>query len=281
MSRERPDYEFEGFEAPRYTPTPDQLFDELLAPGLLTEAELRVLLYIVRRTFGWKKDSDTISLAQITDGIFRRDGERLDWGAGVAKSSAVRAVKGLAEKGIILATRNQSAERGFEATTYALRLRQPLSQHESKVVTPLSHGETSPPRPLSQHETRASITVKQALVSPRNIQERSFQETKKQEESNLTDAGATETTRYSPWIAGIIDDYSNELGEPQSTAINISRALRLWHSSGLAEIEFVEKLRQARDLTRRAQGAQGTGTIGRKMAYFFTVVADQTSVEQS
>src|SRR3954447_25987413 len=99
-------YRFSGFVTPRYTPTPDQLFDELLAPGLLTEAELRVLLYIVRRTFGWKKDCDDISLSQITRGIVRRDGTRLDWGAGVAKSTAVRAIKGLVEKSVILATHN-------------------------------------------------------------------------------------------------------------------------------------------------------------------------------
>src|SRR5436305_14963330 len=105
MPRSAEPFHFGGFVAPRYTPTPDQLFDELLAPGRLTEAELRVLLYIVRRTFGWKKDSDTISLAQITDGIVKRDGTRLDWGAGVAKSSAVRAVKGLEAKGVIVAQR--------------------------------------------------------------------------------------------------------------------------------------------------------------------------------
>src|SRR3954451_97018 len=123
MAQSSSGFVFGGFDAPRYTPTPDQLFDELLAPGLLTEAELRVLLYIVRRTFGWKKESDAISLGQITDGVIKRDGERLDWGAGVAKSSAVRAIKGLVAKGIIVAQRNRSRERGYEATTYALRLR--------------------------------------------------------------------------------------------------------------------------------------------------------------
>ena len=89
MSKKPDGFVFAGFDSPRYTPTPDQIFDELLAPGLLTEAELRVLLYIVRRTFGWKKELDNISLSQITGGIVRRDGTRLDWGAGVAKSSRV------------------------------------------------------------------------------------------------------------------------------------------------------------------------------------------------
>src|SRR6476660_1647951 len=116
---------FGGFDAPRYTPTPDQPFDELLAPGLLTEAELRVLLYIVRRTFGWKKDYDDISLSQITRGIVRRDGSRLDWGAGVAKSTAVRAVRGLVEKGIVVATHNYREDGGDDTKSYTLRVKEP------------------------------------------------------------------------------------------------------------------------------------------------------------
>jgi hypothetical protein len=149
------DFHYDGFSAPNYTQVPDDVFD-VLAPQL-SEAELRVLLYIIRRTFGFKKHADSISLKQLVEGIRTHDGRVLDSGAGVAKSSAVRAVKGLVEKGIVAAQRNQSRERGFEATTYALRFKSD---------------------PLSHHETRgASSPVKQALVSPRNIQETVLQET--------------------------------------------------------------------------------------------------------
>lgn len=56
---------------------PDGLFDILLPR--LSGAELKVLLYIVRRTFGWKKNSDRISLSQFENGITRKTGEvRLD-----------------------------------------------------------------------------------------------------------------------------------------------------------------------------------------------------------
>jgi hypothetical protein len=48
---------FEGFSRPNYTQVPDELFDVLMPD--LTEAELRVLLYIIRRTFGFKKDSES------------------------------------------------------------------------------------------------------------------------------------------------------------------------------------------------------------------------------
>ena len=55
--------QFPGFRSPNYTMVPDDLFDDLMAG--LSGAELKVLLYIIRRTFGFKKHSDDISLNQI------------------------------------------------------------------------------------------------------------------------------------------------------------------------------------------------------------------------
>jgi hypothetical protein len=52
---------FRGFLSPNYTSVPDELFDELLPE--LSGSELKVLLYIIRRTFGFKRDADTISLS--------------------------------------------------------------------------------------------------------------------------------------------------------------------------------------------------------------------------
>ena len=87
---------FEGFISPRYTQVPDEMFDELMAH--LSGAELKVLLYIIRRTFGFKKDSDNISLKQICHGIITRDGEVLDHGTGLSLSTVQIALKGLIEK---------------------------------------------------------------------------------------------------------------------------------------------------------------------------------------
>lgn len=134
---------FEGFGAPNTTPVPDIVFD-VLAPDL-SEAELRVLLYIIRRTFGFKKTADTISLGQMVHGIVRRDGTALDRGTGLAKSGVTKALKGLLAKGVIVARQNRSAERGNEPTTYTLRFKTPLSTGEDKglstgVDKPLSTG---------------------------------------------------------------------------------------------------------------------------------------------
>jgi phage replication O-like protein O len=117
---------FRGFRSPNTTPIPDEVFDELLAD--LSGAELKVLLYICRRTFGWKKESDNISLNQMLRGITRKDGTRLDRGVGLSKPTLLRTIKSLVEKGIILAEQRDSQEKGHEPTNYRLHMADPLGQ---------------------------------------------------------------------------------------------------------------------------------------------------------
>lgn len=114
------DFTFQGFQSPNYTQVPDELFDELLA--VLSGSELKVVLYIIRRTFGFKKTSDNISLSQMLNGITTRDGRQLDRGVGLSKSTLLQAVRGCTEKGLIIPTRRESSERGNEPTNYRLNL---------------------------------------------------------------------------------------------------------------------------------------------------------------
>jgi DNA-binding MarR family transcriptional regulator len=159
-------FRFSGFIFPNYTQIPDQLFDELLP--LLSGAELKVLLYICRRTFGFKKPSDDISFNQLITGIATKGGKVLDRGTGLSKSSVARALNDLEAKNIILRNRNESNERGHEATTYSLNLGAP----------PLSQNET---RGLSQNRTSPCPKIEQALVPKSNIQEIEQQQTDLQE----------------------------------------------------------------------------------------------------
>src|SRR5947209_6337878 len=109
---------FRGFRRPYYTVVPDDVFDNLLPD--LSGAEIKVLLYVVRRTFGFKKDSDTISLQQICKGITTKDGRQLDRGTGLNKDTAVRAVKGLVERNIIRTERRSTPKEGDQPTLYSL-----------------------------------------------------------------------------------------------------------------------------------------------------------------
>jgi len=69
---------------PNSTQIPDVILDRWMA--VLSGAEFKVLLYIARRTYGFGKDSDDISLNQLARGIRRRDGTSLDGGTGLSRS---------------------------------------------------------------------------------------------------------------------------------------------------------------------------------------------------
>jgi hypothetical protein len=116
-------FRFTGFASPNYTQVPDEVFDVLLSE--LTGAEFKVLMYIIRRTFGFKKTFDNISLKQMVEGIKTNDGRTLDQGTGLSRPGVTKAVKGLEEKLIIVAQRNRSTERGDEPTTYHLHFAAP------------------------------------------------------------------------------------------------------------------------------------------------------------
>jgi len=83
---------------------------------------------------------------------------------------------------------------------------------------------------------------------------------------------------YSPYIASVISDFSNELNDPSHVISNVTQALRLWAGSGLEEEQFTELLYEAKRVTRTYQGKQGLNGIDNKMAYFFKVVRDLCNV---
>ena len=94
-------YWFEGLEDLSGTVFPDVLLDQVMAN--LTGAEFKVLAYIVRRTIPFKRASDTISLEQICGGVRNREGAAIDAGTGLSKKTAIAALKGLQDKGVIIA----------------------------------------------------------------------------------------------------------------------------------------------------------------------------------
>jgi Bacteriophage replication protein O len=170
---------FRGFQGPNYTQVPDQLFDELLA--ILPGAELKVLLYIMRRTFGFKKDSDNIALSQMLTGITTRDGRQLDRGVGLSKPTLLKALRNLIDGDYVIAIRRQSADRGDESTNYRLHVTSEngpsrtgsggSNADETPVVKKLDHGGS---RILT---TPVGKEVDQGVVKKTDSQETVRQET--------------------------------------------------------------------------------------------------------
>lgn len=165
---------FQGYASPNYTMVPDELFDKQLPD--LSGAELKVLLYIIRRTFGFKKDSDNISLSQLLYGITTHAGQQLDRGTGLSKQAIVVALRGLAEKNLIIPERRSSPEKGHEATNYrlnvlthpSLEIRQGLSKNQTRLVKKVDTQETVRQKTVRQ-ETEDSSKREIQLSTESNL----------------------------------------------------------------------------------------------------------------
>jgi len=176
---------FLGFQSPNYTMVPDELFDDLMVD--LSGAELKVLLYIIRRTFGFKKDSDNISLSQMLNGIETREGHNLDRGTGLSKKTLLEALRSLEEKNIITTQRRQSPEKGNEPTAYRLNLL--ASPPGVKTSPPLGEkvhqgglgGESRPPLGEKLHQGDGDETTPRARGKNSPTQETVIQKTEEQE----------------------------------------------------------------------------------------------------
>jgi hypothetical protein len=83
---------------------------------------------------------------------------------------------------------------------------------------------------------------------------------------------AEKRPEYSPYIAQVITDFSQELGDVEHIVSNVSQGLRLWEKSRMGEEEFVGCLYDAKGLTRKYQARPHNDAMQNKMAYFFTVL---------
>jgi len=225
---------FEGFTRPQYTPCPDQLFDVLLPD--LSLVELRVLLYIIRRTFGFKKDSDTISVAQMESGIVTRDGRRLDRGTGLSTAGVRKGLRGLLERGVIVAIQNTDETGASLPTTYALRFKDEGTQSSQEGVY-----SRTPSPDTGVHPTPVQVDT-----------------------HNKTGQQDTEETDIR--IEVFLSDFSREFRDRAPGRASITRAERLFKESDLEFEDFRGLLYEARARTKKATNVKN------RMSYFFTVL---------
>ncbi len=107
------------FARPTTTATPDEIFEEWV--HVLSHAELLTLLYVVRRTLGFKKDVDSISYTQFLHGIVTREGKVLDRGCGIkSRTTLAAALRRLEERGLIRSYKTQDAKGDRATTRYSL-----------------------------------------------------------------------------------------------------------------------------------------------------------------
>lgn len=117
---------------PNTTQIPNVILDHWMP--YLSDAQLRVVLYIARRTYGFGKDADSISLKQMSEGIKKKDGTVLDHGTGLSKAGVVKACNQLSsEKYQVLIREKRSDDRGGDSVTmYRLNLdRKPPQENKA------------------------------------------------------------------------------------------------------------------------------------------------------
>jgi len=94
---------------PNSSQIPNIILD-LVLPRI-SEAEARCLLYICRRTFGFHKDEDNISLSQFEHGIKTSQGKRLDFGTGLSRPSVSAALQTLIRVGVLCVQQRSKGNR--------------------------------------------------------------------------------------------------------------------------------------------------------------------------
>lgn len=107
MTEEKPTYEvkepFKGFVYPQenYSKLPHMLTESL--PEFTSLAELKVVMYILRHTWGYQEfdEGKRISTNEFRHGRKKRGGERIDRGIGMAKKSVIDGLRRAVEHGFI------------------------------------------------------------------------------------------------------------------------------------------------------------------------------------
>ena len=282
---------FQGFQRPNYTMVPDELFDELLPE--LSGAELKVLLYIVRRTFGFKKDSDNISLSQMMHGIRTRDGRVLDRGVGLTKKTVLGALRNLESSNIIMSRRRQSQERGNEPTEYRLNIINASTNGHTplggKIPHPLEENcpqgveEKISPSPggrnYAQQETDKQQTDRQSS-NIRMVSVSSGFSSKSRSNSKVTSGAEPNDQEI---LASYMQSIALELRDGAPLRSTVTRLLRLYYRSDLTQVsEFIDVLYQAKAIAREHTGSIRAGEPGarRIMPYFIAIVEDLLGLKE-
>ncbi len=286
-----------------YTPVPHATLDALLPT--LRGSEAKVLLYIQRRTLGFGKTADAISLAQFQRGIVTRDGRTLDGGCGVRdRSTLIAALRVLADRGIIVVEHRKGTHGGDLATVY--RLVPAANGLASEGGVGFSHGggvgfshsqeialqekggddfdyskalsfsrDLSPDTdPLPASEIPPSPPRPSLLPTPPPPPPTLLANAP----SHLPAPVNPVRVQLTPYVA----DIARELHDRAKLAASVTRVYRLWQVSGLPVETFLARLLAARAITQERSGAirdRAPDGQARKFGYFCAVLADQCGLK--
>ena len=198
-------------DKPNYTQIPNCIIDNMKE---LSDAEFKVLMVIARKTFGWQKQRDRISLTQIMEI------------SGMSKQGVINGKKGLITKGII------SEYFTHKGNEYEVNV---VNQNKEPVNEVDQASQRSRPEPVNE--------VDQASQRSRHTKER---ETKVNKLSKETEIDDFISTIYTPKLSSLLKDFKEmrkELKKPV-TLLGVRHTvnkLREWYpTNNSKQIECVE-----------------------------------------
>ena len=193
---------------PNSTQIPDVILDRWMSK--LSGAEFKVLLYISRRTYGFGKEGDTISLRQIVSGIRRKDGSYLDHGTGLNKDTVCKALNSLEASGLVIREQRSNEDYGDLANFYRLNLDadgfgvEPEDEPENPTRPPVSEnptggGKKSSSTRVVNSDTPGPRTRQGGVVKPdTSLSENPTHKKQKKQETVQQETATTAVTATTP-----------------------------------------------------------------------------------
>ena len=135
-------------EVPNHTQIPNIIIDQHMSE--LSHAQFKVLMAICRKTIGWHKQSDYISISQIVELT------------GVSNKTVVGAIKQLEKKGFIV---TQKAKHATTLITINYEVSSVVSTQGSVMVTPPSVVSTPLSSVMSTHQTILNMELLQKAIN--------------------------------------------------------------------------------------------------------------------
>lgn len=119
---------FPGFYDPEanYSRMPHQLIG--LLPDL-KEAELKIVLYLIRHTWGYHDAEKPITIDEFCNGRRRSDGSRIDGGTGLSENGVRKGLEGAIKKGIVVNSRTDDSDKARIKKYYSLATAESSTPH--------------------------------------------------------------------------------------------------------------------------------------------------------
>lgn len=177
-------------EKNNYTQLPNVILDEYLP--LMGIAELKVVMFVARKTFGWQKEDDKISLSQMEDAT------------GLSRQGVIDGVNAAIERGVLCRVQ---VGQGF---LYHLNIDENVTSQDSRLVKPVDQSSE-----LTSQDSRLELVKpvdqsEQKLVKPVDTQKKDIKEI--EIKNTTTSGGDFENQNIDSEWQSVIEAYESNIG---------------------------------------------------------------------